>query len=759
VVSFGPFRFDPTNGLWRDGVEVPLPPRAIGVLQALVTDAGSVVSKQALLDASWRDTFVTEASLLEVIRLLREALGDDRVNPRYIQTVHRRGYRFVAAVSKVQELKGSEVHEFSGSRVQQFESSKGPQFEQSNTESLERQNFRTEEPRNLRTSDRLNIGTFAPLNPGTVEPLNLGRLEPWRPLIVAAASAVIATIGAAIVFALFGQRPLEPRPTMRFTIALPEDTAIDPLRGSVAVSLDGTRMVYVAAHEGRSRLFLRTIDRDALEAIEGSDGAADPFFSPDGHWIGFFAHGSLKKLRVEGGMPEVLCAARAGAGASWARDGTIIFGGGPGGGLARVSESGGEPVVLASPRAGSREVSYGWPDILPDGRAVIFTTVTLADTAVTVLDLATGVHHNVVESAAFGRYSPTGHLVFERRGRLEAVRFSPTDLTVTSVSHPILRGLATADAMLAGPRYAFSRTGSLIYVPSATADVDERLHWMDADGKLEPLPLPPAPIGAIDVTPNLQRLAVAVEGDHGQDLWVGDLERGAYSRLSLDGQSTNPTWRPDGLEIAFAYSKAGPFNLFVRPADNDGTPQPLLESSFNQFPTSWSPDGRFLAFTEVHPLTGADIWLLDLRTRERRQVVRTLFDESHARFSPDGRWLAYMSNESGRWDVFVRAVDGSSPRVQVSTVGGAWPCWSVDGRTLYFNASGHTEAAAVEATPVLRVSAPLRISPREDLQLAGTRADSNRVLVRQSAAVPSRRELRVVLEWFSELTRLVRLPA
>ncbi len=710
LFSFGPFEFDAENGLWREGVEVALPPRALGVLAALVAEAGSVVSKQALLDASWKDTFVTEASLLEVIRLLREALGDDRAKPQYIQTVHRRGYRFVARVEPAS--KGSDPF-------------------------------------------------FGVVSAETgVDPLFAWWQRPeWRPLVVAAAGTVAATVGAAMVFALFGQRPAEPRPTMRFTIALPQDTAIDPLRGAVAVSLDGTRMVYVAAHEGRPRLFLRTIDRDTPEPVDGSDGAADPFFSPDGQWIGFFAHGSLKKLRVEGGTPVVLCAARAGAGASWGRDGTIVFGGGPGGGLARVSQEGGEPVVLAAPVAGSREVSYGYPDVLPDGRSVVFTRVSLADTAVAVLDLASGQRHTIVEAAAFGRYSPTGHLVFERRGRLEAAAFSTAELTLTSAPRPILRGLATADATLAGPRYAFSRTGSLIYVPGASSEIDERLHWMDAEGRLEPLPLPPAPIGALDVTPNLRRLALAVEGDRGQDLWVGDLERGALSRLSFDGQSTNPTWRPDGLEIAFAYSKAGPFNLFVRPADIDGTPQPLLESSFNQFPTSWSPDGRFLAFTEVHPLTGADIWLLDLRTRERRQVVRTLFDESHARFSPDGRWLAYMSNESGRWDVFVRSVDGAAPRVQVSTSGGAWPSWSIDGRTLYFSAGGHAEAAAVQTTPTLHVSAPLRISTREDLQLAGTRGDFNRVLVRQGGAVPSRRELRVVLEWFSELTRLVRLPA
>ena len=158
-------------------------------------------------------------------------------------------------------------------------------------------------------------------------------------------------------------------------------------------------------------------------------------------------------------------------------------------------------------------------------------------------------------------------------------------------------------------------------------------------------------------------------------------------------------------------------------------------------------------------MTGADIWVLDLRSRERRAVVRTLFDESYARFSPDGRWLAYMSNESGRWEVFIRAVDGSRPRVQVSVGGGAGPCWSVDGRTLYFSTDGHAAAVAVQTSPALSVSSPLAMPGRDDLQLAGGRADLHRVLMRQSGVAPARRELRVVLEWFSELTRLVRLPA
>jgi serine/threonine-protein kinase len=506
-------------------------------------------------------------------------------------------------------------------------------------------------------------------------------------------------------------------------------------------------------------LFLRTIDRDTIEPIAGSEGAADPFFSPDGTWIGFFAQGTLKKLHVDGGTPVVLCAARAGAGATWARDGTIVFGGGPGGGLARVSAEGGAPTVLAAPEPGSRDVTFGWPDLLPDGRRVLFTAIGLAGSAAALLDLSTGQRVTLVEGAAFARYSPSGHIVFERRGQLEAAPFSVAEARVSTPPRAVLRGVATGELASAGPRFAFSRTGSLVYVPGPAGERDERLHWLDAAGQLEPVATPPAPIESVDVAPNSRQLAVTAHGDRGQDLWIGDLDRGAWSRLPADGASISPTWRPDGLAIAFAYSKTGPFNVFVRPADVAGAPRPLIESPWNQFPTSWSGDGRLLAFTEYHPMTGADIWLLDLATRARRAAVRTLFDESHARFSPDGKWLAYMSNESGRWDVFVRPADGTGARVQLSTTGGAWPCWSVDGRTLYYSVGGRTAAVAIETSPTLQASSPMLIPGRDDLQLVTGRADLARVLVRQAGSGSGRRELRVVLEWFSELARLVRRPA
>jgi Tol biopolymer transport system component len=283
---------------------------------------------------------------------------------------------------------------------------------------------------------------------------------------------------------------------------------------------------------------------------------------------------------------------------------------------------------------------------------------------------------------------------------------------------------------------------------------DAPLHWLDARGQLERVPLPSPRAGSIDVAPNQRQLALTMDGESGPSVWVGDTMHGDLRRFIVDGQSVSPAWRPDGLEIAFAFSKAGPFNLFLKPVDGSTDPSLLAASPWNQFPTSWAPDASALAFTEFQPLTGADIWVLDVATRQRKPLVRTLFDETWARFSPDGRSVAYMSNESGRWEIYLRAATGNGPRSRVSSSGGVWPCWSLDGNTVYFSANGRTMASSVRTSGQLSASAPLIVPGADAMVLAGGATAGDRLLVRQAGAqLAGRTELRVVLEWFAELTK------
>ena len=531
-------------------------------------------------------------------------------------------------------------------------------------------------------------------------------------------------------------------------------------RGSVAVSLDGSRLVYVATASGRSQLFLRSVDRDEPVAIAGTEDASDPFFSPDGEWIGFFARGSLQKVRIGGGMPIVLAAARAGAGATWTGDNTIVFGGGPGGGLARVSATAGSrsigapddaPVVIATPEPGTRDLRLGWPDVLPGDRGVLFTSITLAGSDVGVLDLQSGKRTLLAEQAAFARYSPTGHIVFERQGRLEAARFSLTTLTTTGAPSPIVTGVSRGD-MLDGPRFAFSRSGALVYVPATLDERDAPLHWLDARGQLERVPLPAPRAGSIDVAPDQRQLALTMDGESGPSVWVGDTAQGDLRPFISGGQSVSPAWRPDGLEIAFAFSKAGPFNLFVKPLDGSAGPAPLIASPWNQFPTSWAPDGSQLAFTEFQPLTGADIWVLDVKTRARqaagadavrRNVGALLARRTNHRLHVERiRAMGDLSALGSRRRIARPRFD-ERRRVAVLVASTAGRCTSAQ-------AAGPWPRASNAGT--LSASAPINVPGADAMVLAGGGTAGDRLLVRQAGARPAGRgELRVVLEWFTEL--------
>jgi serine/threonine-protein kinase len=627
---FGPFSFSMVNGLWRGTVEVPLPPRALAVLGALIACPGTLVSKADLLDAGWKDTFVSEASLLEAIHVLRVALGDDRKAPSYIQTVHRRGYRFIAPVTPA--------------RV-------------------------AEDPRpgTVSASTGRSVLEFPPFFSGPEWRL-IGRRCGW---------AAAATVLTSLLVAAFGPRPAERSPS-HFSIALPSALRVPLFGGAVSASPDGRRFAFVAIELGSPALFLREASQSQPVRIDEPDEPSDPFFSPDGQIIGYFAGGQLKVV-TPGHLPRAIAQATPGAGATWLDAKTIVFGGGPGGGLAAVSLAGGSPVTLLQPQALSPDVRFGWPDALPDGAGLLFTVITPTGSDVAVLPPGSTRHRVLVHDAAFGRYAPTGHLIVERNGQLAAAPFEVASQTLAGALRPVIDDVASA-GVFEGPRYAFSRSGSLVYVPGP-AGGPLAVQWRTPAG------------AAVDG-------AATFEGQ----LTVGP-EFAAREEASASGtgapRTVSPSARPDGLEVAFAANKTGPYNLFVRPLVG-GPETPLDSSPWNQVPTSWSPDGRSLAFTEFNPATGADIWLLDRLTRVKRPLARTPLDETAARYSPDGRWLAYLSRTGGEWQVVIVPASGGPARARFP-VHRVWP----------------DEAARPDAG----------------------------------------REIRVVLAWFAELSQRMRGPA
>jgi len=705
VVSFGPFQFDRAERLLRrDGAEIALPPRAVGVLEHLLERTGRVVSKQALIDAVWPDAYVTETSLAEAVSLLRQALGDDPQNPRFIQTLHRRGYRFVAPV----------------------------------------------------TVERPAAPAAAP-GSTTAAAISRRRAVLWS--IALAALLVIALSAARLL-----TRPAPGfSPVRRLLIAVPPEETLDlAFSPAIALSPAGDRLVYVARRDGTQRLFLRPLDSFEATPIQGTEGAAGPFFSPDGQWVGFFAGGKLKKVRLDGGVGGealALCDSPYPYGASWGEDGEILFSPNYKSGLLQVSAAGGAPRILTTPNAAAGEVGHRWPELLPGGRAALFTVWRhgLADASIESLDLATGRRQVLIHGGSFPRYSPTGHLVFVRAEGLAAAPFDLRRLSVLGPPVAVLGGVRF-DAQ-GGGQLALSASGSLAYLPGGIDTSLSAIAKIGTAGKVLTLPAPVRRYRNLSLSRDGSRLALMIRDGERSDLWTFEVDRGTLSRLTSEGDHAEPVWSPDGRWIAFASGRpGGSFGLFRVPADGSGPPQRLLAASPSRYPGSFSPDGKLLAYAEETRDSGSDLWLLSLDGPPRSvPFLRTRFDEAFPRFSPDGRWIAYQSGETGRAEIYVRPYPGPGGRWQISTDGGTLPSWSADGKRIFYRWGSTLLAVALRFDGGVSAGRPETILEDPERSRYAVAPDGREVfLFRRAAEEENERELHVVLGWSGELAGLAR---
>ena len=577
---------------------------------------------------------------------------------------------------------------------------------------------------------------------------------------------IAAVLGLALVGTLLwvALRPLT-HPTARFVVTLPAGDRLAPVRTQrLALAPDGSRLVYVANHGGGTQLFVRAIDRFEATPIPGTEGAVSPFFSPDGQWVGFFADGKLKKVSLSGGVPLSLCSAAAARGGSWAPDDTIIFALSMTSGLFRVSAAGGVPKPLTVPDRKKGEYAHRWPDILPGGRAVLFTVWTggsFDNARIGVLSLETSERRILVEGGTYPRYVPSGHLVYAQGGGLLAVPFGLKRLEVTGPPVSILEGVSM-NPTFGGAEFSLSDDGSLAYVPGGSRVREGTLLWVDRKGAVLPLPAPPRGYLSPRLSPDGQWLAVAIEGPH-LGAWLYDLARGTLTRLTGSTVVPRSIWTPDGKHVTFLATLSDALNLYWMPADGSGAAERLTTSGNFQVPGSWSPDGHVLAFSEVDPTTGWHIWMLRLEgDRKPRPFLQTASNEYGPMFSPDGRWLAYQSDESGRQEIYVRSFPGPGGKWQISTEGGAEPVWAPNGRELFYRNGDKMMTAAVEIKPVFAASTPKLLF--EGHYEAGNfferdydvSPDGQRFLmIKASEQEQAATQLNLVLNWSDELRRLV----
>ncbi|MFI5181323.1 MAG: protein kinase [Thermoanaerobaculia bacterium] len=598
-----------------------------------------------------------------------------------------------------------------------------------------------------------------------VAPGETPRLRRRVPFWATAALAVLAVALGVFMGIRFVRSGSPAGSPLIVSLSFPLDAAVDTdNQNPLALTPDGKILVYSG-----SKLFVRRLDRDEIRAVPGTEGATFPFISPDGLEVGFFADGKLKKVSLAGGSPITLCDAFDGRGGSWGADGTIVFAPSPRSGLWRISASGGEPRKVTTPDAVNAE-AHRFPQILPDGEHGLFEIMDRNRTShAAVVSLRTGDQRILMGDAAYPRFLPTGHIVFTRPGSLFAVPFSLKRLETSGPPVPLLDDLVTEYDFTRAAEYTFSRDGTLVYVP--TSQLQRTLVWVDRKGATERVPLPLGGFVAVALSPDGGRLAaISVEKGERMALLFGDFARGTLSRSTAEGGFLRPAWTPDGKRVAFSFSPGGKssYHVFWQSADGSTPPERLTSETLAQQedPSSFSPDGSLLLLNVLNmsdtslAKTGWDIFVLPLSgERALRPFLQTKYQEEGARFSPDGLWVAYYSDESGRYEVFVRPYPGPGGKWQISTDGGGDPRWSRSGRELFYRSGDKMMSVDVETKPTFRPGRPRALFEGSFLGTYDSydvTPDGKRFLmIKPDPAESGPAHVNVVLNWFEEVKRRV----
>ena len=583
-------------------------------------------------------------------------------------------------------------------------------------------------------------------------------------LVLAALASIVTGVIVWGVTRSSAPTPLPPLPVMRTVIPLPPGSELgrefDPM---LAISPDGQTAAYAVREGGVRRLYLRSMDSLEAQLVPGTEMATMPVFSQDGRWVAFrvgLGGGSLKKVSVTGGAPIVITAVGAGRGSAWAPDGTIIFTR-DAAGLARVSSDGGIPETLTTPDRESREKTHRFPHLLPGGSALLFTDGSadidsFDEASIAVLSLETGERRMLVQGGSNPHYVSTGHLVYARAGAIVAVPFDVTELEVTGPPVTVLEGVAM-NPVAGNAEMSLSGTGHLLYAPGGAFTPPHRVVWVGRDGETEPLTQSTGYFASTALSPDERRLAIFVTGAN-NSIWIYDIARATMTRLVSGFENLFPIWTPSGVRVTFNSNRSGPLNLYWQIANGSAPPERLTTSEFAQTAESWAPDGQWLVFEEQRPDTGFDIGVLSMEgDRTSRPFAQSAANETSPRFSADGRFIAYTSDESGRNEVYIQPFPSSGRKWPVSTEGGDTPLWNPNGRELIYANGGEILVVDVDTRGELTLGkpralfeVPSALNGPMDISSDGQRL----VFIDESAAPPAPTYLVLIQNWAEELKRL-----
>jgi eukaryotic-like serine/threonine-protein kinase len=592
-------------------------------------------------------------------------------------------------------------------------------------------------------------------------PPKVARKRDHRRGLLAGAAGLVLGAAAAGGAVWAWRRPAPPasRPPLRLELELAPPALVGGAQRALALSPDGARIAYVTGSREDHRLAVRLLSQPQSLVLEGTEGAAHPFFSPDGRWVAFSAGGRLKKVAADGGMPATLCATP-GIGGGWGPDHTIVFSGGPGRGLDRVGAQGGEPEPFTALDRGKGETSHSYPHFLPDGRSLLYSVTTIRGAEITtvVQDLRTGARRTLLPNGYDARYLPSGHLVFTRGRSVMAVRLDLGSLTLQGTPVPMIEDLS-GYMLYPVAQFDLSATGTLVYAPTPVF-IPRHLVWVDRTGRMQRLATPEGLWENPQLSPDGRRASVDVRND----VWLVDVVRAAASRFTFGpGLRGASFWTPDGARVTYYCQPPDALaSICWRRADGGGDEEKLFTRPSYVTLGGWSPDGRSLVFIENTVERGHDVGVFSFDDRQARLLLDSAFNERAPSLSPDGRWLAYSCDESGRREVYVQAFPDLGAKRQVSTDGGDEPVWGRNGKELFYRQGDDMMVVDVRLGPAFEAEVPrvlfsgryLSFPQRPEVNYS-VAADGRFLMVKRDG--PDDPPLTVVVDWTQEL--LSRLPA
>jgi eukaryotic-like serine/threonine-protein kinase len=704
---FGEFTLDvASRKLSRSGEAVALPSRAFDALVYLIEHRGRLVSKNELIEAIWNEVVVTDDSLTHAISVLRRALADERAHPTYIETVPRRGYRFVGA-------------------VQTDEAAPEPHHDPV-----------VHEP-DMRPETSAST-------PAAADSFFWSK----RSWLAACVTAAIAVVALAVVAGWpLGVGDLGPRSVW---LAQPPPPAASITAGGV-LSPDGRYLAFVARDDvlGKTALWVRALSSNQLNQLPGTEGASKPFWSPDSRRIGFFASGKLITVDVAGRALATVAAVDAVvAGGSWGPDDTILFALWPSGIYAVPASGDGNVEAIAKLDREARDIAFVWPQFLPDGRHFLYQVVSLdsARSGAYVGNVDTGENIRLRAGDSAATFAAPRHVLYVENNLLIAEEIDLERLELLGRARVVARDVSPP--WLGADNVVSAAAGLLAFQHGVTK---QNLAWFDRTGKRVGTMSTPTVLFSPRISPDQSHLVATSAVTTNPGLWLANLEHGEVTRLETDAIA--PLWAPDGGRIAFT-ARDG-FDLFVRTIDGTEPPQLLISDDAIKLLGDWSPNGEEFVFTRIDDATSLDLWSARADDGTARSLLATSANEMQARISPDGRWMAYASDESGVLEVYVQRYPGLGGKQLVSAGGGGQPQWRADqGELFYLSTDRALLAVEVDTGAEIEFGSPRQLfrpplagNPADARELYAVTADGLKFLVDGPIEEATERTITVIVNW------------